>query len=273
MLFDRSFAMAVQPPTERSAHRPPVTPQVARSIIPDPSPRLRAFMSTPVGEAVLSGISNYFHATLEGSEHIPRLGGALIVSNHALFAIDTVALTAILIRDLQRHPRFLADRMLWRVPALGAAITAVGALPGAPDAAIELLQAGELVIVYPGGVDDSLKLSSERYQLKWKSRAGFARVAMAARVPIVPVVGYGIDEAYRVLGHEHWLGRRLFGSARYDLPVFFGAYGTLLPRRARLRFVALPPIDTHGDPDNAADIERVRAATHAALEEPLRAVR
>jgi 1-acyl-sn-glycerol-3-phosphate acyltransferase len=250
-----------------------MTPQVTRSLIPEPSPRLRAFVSTPVGEAVLTGISSYFHATLEGREHIPRLGGALIVSNHALFAIDTVALTAILMRELQRHPRFLADRMLWRVPALGPLITAVGALPGAPEAAIELLQSGELVIVYPGGVDDSLKLSRERYQLKWKTRAGFARVAMAARVPIVPVVGFGIDEAYTVLGHEHWLGRRVFGSARYDLPVFFGAYGTILPRRARLQFVALPPIDTHGDPENAADVERVRAATHDAIERALRPVR
>lgn len=265
--------MAVPPQPERAPRRPPVTPQVARSIIPDPSPRLRAFWSTPVGDALLTGVSSYFHATLEGAEHIPRLGGALIVSNHALFAIDTVALASILIRDLQRHPRFLADRMLWRVPGLGPVITALGALPGSPDSAIELLQSGELVIVYPGGVDDSLKLSSERYHLKWKTRAGFARVAMGARVPIVPVVGYGIDEAYRVLGHEHWLGRRVFGSARYDMPYFFGAFGTIIPRRASMRFVALPPIDTRGDPENPADVERVRAATHDALERQLRAVR
>jgi 1-acyl-sn-glycerol-3-phosphate acyltransferase len=250
-----------------------VTPRATRSIIPEPSPRLRGFWSTPVGEALLTGVSSYFHASLEGAAHIPRVGGVLIVSNHTLFAVDTVALAAILIRDVQRHPRFLADRMLWRVPGLGPAITAVGALPGAPDAAVELLQAGELVIVYPGGVDDSLKLSSERYQLKWKTRAGFARVAMAARVPIVPVVGYGIDEAYTVLGHEHWLGRRVFGSARYDMPLFLGACGTILPRRAHMRFVALPPIDTRGDPDNPADVERVRVATHDALENELCAVR
>lgn len=151
---------------------------------------------------MLSGIAGYFHATLEGTEHIPRTGGALIVSNHALFALDAAVLGALLVRDWGRYPRFLADRNLWRVPALRELITAIGALPGDPNAAVQLLRDGELVIVYPGGVDDSLKLSSQRYQLQWKKRAGFARVAMAAQVVIVPVVGYGIDEMYTVVARE-----------------------------------------------------------------------
>jgi 1-acyl-sn-glycerol-3-phosphate acyltransferase len=222
---------------------------------------------------VLSLIAGYFHATLEGRENIPRSGGALIVSNHALFALDTAALGALIVRDLGRNPRFLADRMLWRIPVLREAITAIGALPGEPHAAEELLRAGELVVVYPGGVDDSLKLSRERYQLKWKTRAGFARVAMAAGVPIIPVVGFGIDEAYSVYGHEPFLGRRLFGSTRYDLPVFVGAFGTVLPRRAEARFVALPAIVSDGDPQDNDAVGRVRTATFEAIESRLRGVR
>jgi 1-acyl-sn-glycerol-3-phosphate acyltransferase len=241
--------------------------------IPMPSERLRAFWPTRAGRAALTLIIDYFHATLEGAEHIAPSGGALIVSNHALFALDTVVLAALIVRDLGRHPRFLADRMLWKLPGLRELITSVGALPGTPDAAEALLRRGELVIVYPGGVDDSLKLSSERYQLKWKARAGFARVALAAHVPIVPVVGLGIDEMYRVFGHEHWLGRRLFGAERYDLPVFLGAFGTILPLRVRQRFIALPPIPPDGDPRSAADVERLRAAAYTALERHLRAAR
>jgi hypothetical protein len=89
---------------------------------------------------------------------------------------------------------------------------------------------------------------------------------MAARVPVVPVVGFGIDEMYSVVGYEHWMGRRLFGSARYDLPIAFGAFGTLLPRRAKQTYVALPMIDTAGDPQKKEDVERVRQATWKALE-------
>jgi len=237
--------------------------------VPRPSPLVQTFLGTLAGQATLTGIIEYFHATLEGAEHIPKQGGALIVGNHALFAIDTAVLGALIVREIGRSPRFLADRMLWTIPGFRQLITAIGALPGAPDTADELLRSGELVVVYPGGVDDSLKLSDERYQLKWKERAGFARVAMGASVPIIPVVGFGIDEMYKVVGHEPFLGRRLFGSARYDLPIAFGAFGTLLPRRAKQTYVALPPIDTSGDPSNKADVERVRKATYDALESRL----
>jgi 1-acyl-sn-glycerol-3-phosphate acyltransferase len=240
---------------------------------PEPNAGLKAFLETGAGRAALSAIAGYFHATLEGGEHIPRTDGALIVSNHALFALDSAVLGAILVRDFGRYPRFLADRNLFRVPGLRGLISAIGALPGDPRAAERLLRDGELVVVYPGGVDDSLKLSSQRYQLQWKTRAGFARVAMAAQVPIVPVVGYGIDEMYTVLAREHVLGRRMFGSERYDLPIGFGAFGTLLPRRSVQKYEALPPIDTHGDPKSDADVERVRAATFEALESRLRIAR
>jgi 1-acyl-sn-glycerol-3-phosphate acyltransferase len=247
--------------------------QARASIIPVPSPRLREFWTTPTGHGALSLIVRYFRATLDGTEHIPAHSGALIVSNHALFALDTVVFASLLVRDVARHPRFLADRELWRIPGLRAAISAVGALPGAPDAAQQLLRDGQLVIVYPGGVDDSLKLAHERYQLKWQTRAGFARVAMSARVPILPVVGFGIDDSYTVFAREHWLGRRIFGSPRYDLPLFYGAFGTLIPRRVPHRFEILPAIDTSGDPDNRAHVERVRKATFEALETRLKSER
>jgi 1-acyl-sn-glycerol-3-phosphate acyltransferase len=234
--------------------------------VPAPSPWVQSFLGTPPGRSVLTFVIDYFHAALEGAENVPKRGGALLVSNHALFALDTAVLGALLVRDLGRNPRFLADRNLWKIPGFRQLISAIGALPGEPSSAEALLREGELVVVYPGGVDDSLKLSNERYQLKWKERSGFARVAMAAGAPIVPVVGLGIDEMYRVVGHEPFLGRRIFGSARYDLPIAFGAFGTLIPKRAEQRYIALPPVDTSGDPRSASDVAHVRDATREALE-------
>lgn len=241
--------------------------------VPEPSPVLRSFLRTRPGRTVLTAVIDYFKATLQGAENIPKTGGAFIVGNHALFALDTAVLGALIVRDIGRNPRFLADRMLWRIPGFRHFITAMGALPGEPHTAEELLRRGELVVVYPGGVDDSLKLSSERYQLKWKQRAGFARVAISAHVPIVPVVGLGIDEMYAVLGREKWIGRRLFGGERYDLPIALGAFGTLLPRPVKQTYRALPAIDTTGDPASQADVERVRRATRDAIESQLSPLR
>jgi 1-acyl-sn-glycerol-3-phosphate acyltransferase len=239
----------------------------------EPSPLLRSFFNSRTGHRALSALAGYFHATLEGTQHIPKSGGALMVGNHALFALDTAVLAALIIRDLGRNPRFLGDRNLWKIPVFGRAITAIGALPGEPTSAETLLRRGELVLVYPGGVDDSLKRDEQRYQLLWKNRAGFARVAIRAQVPVVPVVGLGIDEMYSVLAREPWVGRRLLGSERYDLPIALGAYGTILPRRVTQRYIVMPPIETRGLTDCPADVEKVRAQTYEALDAWLRTER
>jgi len=247
--------------------------QPAAADLPQPSEALRSFLAGPKGSALLRTIAGYFHATLEGHEHIPRQGPALIVSNHALFALDSAVLGALLVEHVQRFPRFLADRALWKIPGLRGLIRAIGGLPGDPRSADVLLRSGELVVVYPGGVDDSLKHNWQHHRLMWKKRAGFARVAMTAHVPIIPIVGLGIDDMYRVIWREHYLGRRIFGSERYDLPLPVGALGTILPRRAQQHYEVLPPIDTSGDPTNEEDLERVRSATYNAIETRLKAFR
>ena len=45
---------------------------------------------------------------------------------------------------------------------------------------ISLLRKGELVAVYPGGIQETV-LSNNNYDLVWKSRQGFANVANEAK--------------------------------------------------------------------------------------------
>lgn len=235
--------------------------------------RIEAQARTPWGRALSALPVRWFHARLEGAERIPREGAALLVGNHAFAGIDGMVLGTLVLREIGRVVRFLGERHLWDVPGFRTLITALGAVPGEPETAVDLLRAGDLVAVYPGGVDDSFKPSTEKYRLQWKERAGFARVAMRAGVPILPVAGLGIDEMYTVVGREHWLGRTVMGSPRYDVPIAYGALGTLVPRRAPQVYAVQPPIDTSGDPANAADVERVRKATFDAIESVLATAR
>jgi 1-acyl-sn-glycerol-3-phosphate acyltransferase len=231
---------------------------------------LNRLAATRVGLGLSGALASRARATLIGERNVPRQGGALIVGNHALGGVDAFALTALLIVHTGRVPRFLGERNLWRIPGLSVLLDAAGAIPGAPDAATELLAAGELVLVYPGGIDDSFKLTSEAYTLKWGSRAGFARVAMRAGVPILPVPATGVDELFEVNRREHLIGRWFGGSERYDVPV----PENLIPRTVPLDYHVLEAIDTSGDPGDEAAVERVRAATVAAMEsilEPYRA--
>jgi 1-acyl-sn-glycerol-3-phosphate acyltransferase len=228
---------------------------------------------TAFGRALADLPIKYFDATLEGVERIPESGGALLVGNHAMFGLDGVVLGSLVLRATKRVPRFLAERNLWRIPGLGRVLTSVGALPGEPVAATELLERGEIVIVYPGGVDDSFKTSAERYRLQWGHRAGFAKIAMRARVPIIPALALGIDGMYAIPRREKTLGRWLLGSARYDFPLARGILGTWIPHPVKQSYHLLEPIDTSGDPENAEDVERVRAATYDALDSRLKEAR
>ena len=229
----------------------------------------RIFSESDSGARVARALADRFQGTLHDADRIPRRGPALLVGNHALFGLDSIVLTALILGAGHRAPRFLAEKNLFRLPGLRAALASVGAIPGHPDEAVALLEAGELVMVYPGGVDDSFKLSSEAYTLEWGDRAGFARVALRGRAPIVPVAATGVDELFAVSRRESLVGRWLLGSARYDLPL----PSSLVPRRVPLDYFVLPAIAAEGDAGDAAAVERVRQATHAALDGVLREYR
>jgi 1-acyl-sn-glycerol-3-phosphate acyltransferase len=208
-------------------------------------------------------------ATMTGSEHIRLSGGVLIVGNHALLGADSAPLISLVMHHTGRVPRMLGERNLWRIPGAKPVLDALGAIPGEPEAAVRLLQAGEMVLVYPGGTNDSFKTRAEAYRLKWGNRTGFARVAMRAKVPIAPVAATGIDEIFHVMARERWIGRRIFGSPHYDLPI----PRSLIPRRVKLVYNVLPIVDTSGDPDDAQAVERVRRSTYDAIELVLRGYR
>lgn len=230
---------------------------------------IERFAGTGAGRALVEGLIRYFSASLQGLEYIPRDGAALLVVNHGLNGHDGVLLGALLQREVGRLPFWLGERNLWRIPGFARLARFVDAVPGERGRAVEILRRGELVVVYPGGIHDSFKLSSQRAKLQWGRRAGFARVAMAAGVPIVPLAAHGVDDMFTVVAREPWVGRALLGDRRYDLPIAYGRWGTLVPRPVTVTVRALPPIPTAGDPESPADVERVREAVHGALQAEL----
>jgi 1-acyl-sn-glycerol-3-phosphate acyltransferase len=228
-------------------------------------PFIASLGATLAGKRLAEAVARRLDATMVGGHHLPRSGAALIVGNHSFLGVDSGPLASLVLLACGRFPRFLGERNLWRLPGLAQALTAVGAIPGERGRAEALLREGELVAVYPGGVDDSFKLSRDAYVLKWGERAGFASVALGAGVPIIPIAATGIDELFAIERKETVIGRRLLGSARYDVPM----PDTLLPRRVPLVYHVLPPIAPEGDAKDPAAVARLRAQTASALESVL----
>lgn len=150
-------------------------------------------------------ISRYFDVTIHDAERIPSTGAALLVGNHALMGVDTWALLPELFEQTRRVPRGMALRSLFEVPMVGKALEHMGMVAGEREVATSLLDEGELVITYPGGMRDSIKSRRARYQLQWQGRLGFAHVALSAGAPIIPIAGVGPDDCFPILADANIL--------------------------------------------------------------------
>lgn len=150
--------------------------------------------------AVESYLRNYPLARLikTGLHDVERLphGPALLVGNHGPLALDTGLLIQAVFRESGRVIRCLGDRILFTNPIGRQMARSVAGVEGNPENARALLAHGELVLVYPGGARETVRGANERYRLDWEGRLGFARTALDAQVPIVPVACIGSDDLF-----------------------------------------------------------------------------
>jgi 1-acyl-sn-glycerol-3-phosphate acyltransferase len=143
----------------------------------------------------------YFRWRFEGLEKIPAEGPVLIACNHASY-LDPLVNSYAVVRG-GRRPRFLAKRELFGVVGLGSAMRGTKQIPvargtgdrSALDNAEKALSHGEVVVVYPEGTvtrrDDGLPM---------EGKTGTVRLALAAGVPIVPMVSWGSSPVWQKSG-------------------------------------------------------------------------
>ncbi len=190
-------------------------------------------------------IKRCFRPTVRGIERIPKQP-CLFVGNHSLFALDGLIVVSILQQEYQRFLRPLGDKFLFTHPRLESALLARGAAMGHPAVCSALMAHGQDLLVFPGGAHEAVKPNSQRYQLQWKERFGFIRMAAEYGYTIVPFGIVGPEEFYdhliesealpdslpgRVLRRLGVLTQDTRSDAMPPLPI--GALGTLLPKPQR----------------------------------------
>jgi 1-acyl-sn-glycerol-3-phosphate acyltransferase len=127
---------------------------------------------------------------VEGLENIPETGGAILASNHLSFC-DSFFLPVV----VKRRVTFLAKAEYFTTPGLKGRLSriffsAIGQVPidrddadaakGALTAGVRILRQGDLLGIYPEGT------RSPDGRL-YKGKTGVARMALEARVPVIPV--------------------------------------------------------------------------------------
>jgi 1-acyl-sn-glycerol-3-phosphate acyltransferase len=175
--------------------------------------------------------------------------------------------------DLSREVIALTHQIAWTLRA-GKLVEPFGARPAARQNALDAFEEGHNVL-------DALKSWRQRNEIVFAGRSGYARLAMEAGVPIVPVVTSGAGESLLVLSSGKRIARalRLHKTSlrvktvplSISIPwgVNVGVVGLLpyLPLPTKLRTSVLAPM--RPEPDESAEdfAHRVHSAMQAELDE------
>ncbi|MFQ5417712.1 MAG: lysophospholipid acyltransferase family protein [Myxococcota bacterium] len=190
----------------------------------------------------------WFRVHSEGHEHLPLEGPAVLAGNHggllpfdAAMGIVDIALHT----DPPRLLRAVVDRWAGRLPWINVFYARVGQVVGTRENFSDLLDDGQLVLVFPEGIEGVRKTVTQRYRLQ-SFRVGFVEEALRARAPIIPTAFIGSDDQAPILYDVKPLARRLGLPVAPITPTFpwLGPLG-LIPYPVSYRIVYGEPLRFH----------------------------
>ncbi|CAM5301115.1 1-acyl-sn-glycerol-3-phosphate acyltransferase [Streptomyces spiroverticillatus] len=171
----------------------------------------------------------------QGSENIPRSGGAVLVSNHISY-LDFI-FNGFAALPQKRLVRFMAKESVFRHKVSGPLMRGMKHIPvdrkqgeNAYKHALESLRSGEIIGVFPEAT------ISESFTLK-SFKSGAARLAQEAGVPLIPMAVWGTQRIW-TKGKPRNFGRNHIPiTIRVGKPVetAAGEYAGAVTRRLRER--------------------------------------
>ncbi len=147
----------------------------------------------------------YFRMTVHGHRNIPHQGGVLIAANHQSYLDPHLVGLSV-----WRNVTFISKKENFEIPILGPIIELGNAYPivrGGDDEALaffaDLLKKGHVLVIFPEGTipaeEQLLRSHIEPQTGLLKGKTGVIRLALKAKVPIVPL---GISGSGRALCPE-----------------------------------------------------------------------
>ncbi|MGW4032096.1 lysophospholipid acyltransferase family protein [Streptomyces sp. NPDC004838] len=214
-----------------------------------------------------------FRPRIEGLEHLPEDGAAIVAGNHLSFS-DHFLMPAI----IKRRITFLAKAEYFTGPGLKGRLTAAffrsaGQIPvdrsgkDAGQAAIReglgVLGKGELLGIYPEGT------RSHDGRL-YKGKVGVAVMALKAGVPVIPCAMVG---TFEIQPPGQVLPRIKRVSVRFGEPLDFSRYAGLENQKAAIRAVTDEIMYAILELSGQEYVDRYAAEVKAELEQSKKAAR
>ena len=188
-------------------------------------------------------------------ERIDKKRPSLFVGNHGIYGFEGGFLPSAIREHTGMLPRLLthSDVMLSRFED---SLMNMGLVLANREVCRALMEAGESILVFPGGAREGAKCRGEQYQLFWEGRTGFVQMALEHGFTITPVATVGPDEMWDIRWDSNdfantpiaSLLRRLFPDS-FDpelVPPLLpkGLFGTIVPRPERFYIAFGEPFDT-----------------------------
>ncbi len=151
-------------------------------------------------EKIIALPKAYFNPTFVGLDDLETDRPAMYVTNHSVVgALDGTQWVAELYRTKGIFPLSLVDDLHYKVPGWRELAKTFGFVKGSRENCAAMMNAGKSLVVYPGGMRETVKRHGEAYQLTWKKRVGFARMAIQHGYDIIPVAQVGNEEAFQLM--------------------------------------------------------------------------
>ncbi|MGE8560759.1 MAG: lysophospholipid acyltransferase family protein [Acinetobacter sp.] len=141
----------------------------------------------------------YFTPTFLGAEYIDASKPAMFVGNHTMYGVfDTPMVIDYLYNQHKVAVVSIADHSHFYLPIWRTLFKKFGAVDGVKEYVRILMQQGYSILVFPGGGREVLKRKGEAYQLIWKERYGFLKLAQEFNYDIIPFAALGGDEVFEL---------------------------------------------------------------------------
>lgn len=194
-------------------------------------------------------MSKYFRIRIDGIENIPKQGSALVAPNHSGYSgFDAFLLNHQIHKLTGRQPKVLTHHLWFMTKTTAIPMQKMGFVEATKDKGRQVLDANELLVLFPEGEYGNFKPSTKRYHLQSFKR-GFIRLALQTQTPVVPTLILGAEETHINLARLK-LTKYLRGLV-LPLPL------NVIPLPAKWHILFLPPITFPYSADRANDSELV----------------